>query len=289
MNRRDQQLSITVLCDNRALPGFGSEHGWAALVETGGRRVLLDTGSGSSFLPNADRAGVDLLSLDALVLSHGHYDHTGALAALLERTGPLDVFAHPAIFEQTFADRGDGVRQFIGMPLEREQYEQLGARFHLSPESVEVVPGVRTTGYVPRTVTGSVPAPHLLRTRDGVTGPEDFPDDLSLVLDADDGIVILTGCAHAALPNILARAAGIAPDRRIWALLGGTHLVASQPDEVRRLARYLAECGVVALGPSHCTGDASAAVLREAFPGRFLEIAAGRVIRVLPGGAVQVS
>ncbi|NSW56724.1 MAG: MBL fold metallo-hydrolase [Armatimonadetes bacterium] len=282
-------LRITVLCDNRARPGFGCEHGWAALVESAGRRVLLDTGSGPTLLPNADRAGVDLTTLDALVLSHGHYDHTGGLASLLERSGPLDVWAHPAAFDPTFADRGQGDARYIGMPLARAQYEALGARFHLSENPVEVAPGVRTTGFVPRSVTGSVPAPHLLRTRDELIGPDDFADDVSLVLSAGEGIFILTGCAHAGLRNILARAREIAPGAPVWAIVGGTHLVAEPVDEVRALARDLAAAGLSAIGASHCTGETSAQVLREAFPGRTLDIAAGVVLSVSPDGVIRIS
>ncbi|MBP8950909.1 MAG: MBL fold metallo-hydrolase [Armatimonadetes bacterium] len=289
MSEHAEVLRITILCDNRALPGFGSEHGWAALVESAGHRVLLDTGSGPTLLPNARQAGADLSTLDALVLSHGHYDHTGGLAALLEQSGPLDVWAHPAAFEPTFASGAEGDARYIGMPLARSEYEALGARFRLCHEPVEVAPGVRTTGFVPRSVTGSVPAPHLLRTRDDLTGPDDFVDDMSLVLSAGEGVFILTGCAHAGLRNILARAWEIAPGAPVWAIAGGTHLVAAPGDEVRELARDLAAAGVSAIGAAHCTGEASAQAMREAFSGRTLDIAAGLVLSVAANGLIRTS
>jgi 7,8-dihydropterin-6-yl-methyl-4-(beta-D-ribofuranosyl)aminobenzene 5'-phosphate synthase len=162
-------IRITVLCENSVgdIRGLG-EHGFSALIETSGGHYLFDTGGGHTILPNALAFGKDLKDVKKVCLSHGHYDHTGGLPLVLQRTGTIDVCAHPDIFLERIAvlKRGDEeIRRFVGLPYRRAYLEFLGARFVLESGFQDLDRGIFLTGEVPRR-TSKTPCPEERRIPD---------------------------------------------------------------------------------------------------------------------------
>ncbi|MEN6549491.1 MAG: MBL fold metallo-hydrolase [Armatimonadia bacterium] len=283
-------MRITILKENQAtrlglLPG----HGLAMLVETADTRVLLDTGPDDTILVNAAALGVPLTPLDAIVLSHGHYDHTGGLAAVLQVAGPVRVLAQPGVFGQTFSGREPGELRAIGMPLQREAYETLGARFELDELPVELGAVLMTTGHIPPLPLHPQRRVGLWRSREGVPYPDDFRDDCSLVARLRRGSAVITGCAHAGLLNILCKAQTIVPDRLPRIVLGGLHLGKAVDEEVREIASEAYSLGVRTLLPCHCTGERAVEVLQECFAGKVIPVGTGSVITIGAHGKVVVT
>lgn len=262
-------IRLTVLCDNsvvRPFPAVG-EHGFACLVEAGGRRLLFDTGQGQGLLVNARALGVDLMGLDGVVLSHGHYDHAGGLPGLLHCCGPVDVYLHPAAF-QPRSWLGPGSVRSIGIPWQKEALEALGARFLLVESATELFPGVLLTGSVARTTPFETGDAHLrLGLAPDQDAPRDeVPDDLSLVLTTGEGPVVLFGCAHAGLVNILRQVARLTGRPDIRLMLGGTHLGPATEDQFQATVAFLRQLEFGRLGLSHCTGLPRGAQLYQCFP-----------------------
>lgn len=281
-------LQITVLKENSAVcPAVEPGHGLSLLVEAGGKRFLLDTGPDATLLDNVAALGLSLSPLDAIVLSHGHYDHTGGLAAVLEQLGPTRVVAHPAVFDQTYV-RGDaGDTRHIGIPDDYDRYCERGARFEFSELPVDLGGGLLSTGHIPP-VHSRHPEPLLLRQGPSGLLPDDFRDDVSLVVGLADCAAVLTGCAHAGLLNIICKAQTImAQPPRV--ALGGLHLGAAEDDEVAAIAAEAYSLGLRTLLPCHCTGDHAVAVLRERFAGEVLAIGTGSVITIEAHGKVAVT
>ena len=196
---------LTILCENAVGIPFGvvGEHGFACLVETRSAAYLFDTGQGMGIVPNALALRKDLSEIDAVLISHGHYDHTGGLPAVLKLRGPVDVRAHPGIFARRVWTNG-AERRDVGIPYRRSYLESLGARFRLETGWVEAGPGVFLTGEVPRETPFEGGDPHMaLVAPDGSTRPDPLLDDLSMVVAADSGLVLVLGCAHAGMVNIL--------------------------------------------------------------------------------------
>lgn len=260
-------------------------HGFALLVRVPGGSFLLDTGDSAETWANADALGVDLTQAQALVLSHGHYDHTSGLPALIERVPGLRVMAHPLAFEPRWSTSG-GMHP-IGPPLTRAELEAAGARVECSAEPVEVVPGVRTTGEVPHVAGRGPSATHLLAEHDGMCVPDDFADDLSVLVDVGAATVVLTGCAHAGLLNIVARAEELA-GRSPVAIIGGTHLAGEPEPTIAEIADELHRRGVRTLVPMHCSGERGAALLARHFPDETLRAGAGSIITAESDGALTV-
>ena len=303
---KTDELAVTVLRDNLARPGLLGGHGLALLVRTTGSCLLLDTGDSAETWENADRLGVDLGEVSCLVLSHGHYDHTGGIEELLRRTGGMPIVAHPAVFEPRWAI--DAVRRYIGQPHSRAELEEMGARLQLSREPVEVAPGVLTTGEVPPTAQPTPVQGRLQVERDGRSRPDDFIDDLSLVVSLPGGSVVLTGCAHAGLINIVERCGTLAAteawrsgaeNRRdrcgagtaspVRAIIGGTHLMHSSEAEVAAIAGELRTRGVAHIAPLHCTGRTGREFLSRHFAGQVLLAQTGDTILAGADGSLTIA
>ncbi len=272
-------LRISILRDNEChTPGLKAGHGLAMLIETPETTFLLDTGDSPVTWENAEIMGCDLSKVQCVVLSHGHYDHTGGLEKLLKTVGGLPIIAHPGVFAPRYAVEPDGSRRDIGPPRTQEAYEALGAEFILSAEPVFIGPGLSTSGQVPRDA-GPVPSePRLMTEQDGELVPDSFDDDLSVVVQLPSGLIILTGCAHSGLRNIARQCVRASGCENLRAFIGGTHLMNSTDAEVREVARQLHLIGVDQIVPLHCTGRQGGALLERYFDGVTLHAGTGDTV-----------
>ena len=269
------EVSITTLSENTANIGFMAEWGISMLVEYDGQKVLFDTGLSTSAVHNAGLLGVNLAEVDRIVISHGHNDHTGGLRDVLKRSGPKEVIAHPAIWERKYVQRANEPERYAGIPFNRDELESLGASFKLDKKPVKLSEHMMTTGEVPMTTDYEQIDPFLYVKEDNKLRPETLADDLSLIVDADFGLVVILGCAHRGIVNILRHALKLTGKDNIYAVIGGTHLFRASPERLKKTATELQEMGVQKLGVSHCTGFASAAYLADKFDDRFFMNNAG--------------
>lgn len=286
--RSDAFVRLTVLCDDE--PGDGAleaAHGLSVLVETERCRVLLDTGPSAVTLHNAAVLGIDLAPLDAVVLSHGHYDHTGGLMAVLEAVGPVRVLANPAVFDETYARDDSGETRYIGIAHGRGDYEAAGARFEMLDVPMAATADLVTTGRVPPVRTACLKQTRLLRAGSHQLVPDDFRDELSLLALAQDWCLVLTGCAHAGLCNILYKAQTVSQGRAPRVVVGGLHLRAVPDACVVELAREAHSLGTRTLVPGHCTGAHAVQILQDEFAGDVVPMRTGMVIEVAGDGEVR--
>lgn len=257
-------LRITVLSTMLADEGVG-EWGFAALVEADGQTILFDTGAyPDTVLRNAREMKIDLSHVHRLVLSHFHGDHTGGLITLRKAVMAGDpaalavVDAGKGILEQRYTSAGKPIG---GMPAFYPAYQQLGGSVVEHDKPVELVPGVWLTGPVPRVHDEHnwSSGPRLMR--DGKLVDDPVSEDSSLVIRTADGLVILTGCGHAGIMNIVDQARAITGEQRITAIVGGLHLFERRDTELARTAAWLK--GVRYLLAAHCTGIEATFRLRE--------------------------
>lgn len=275
---------LTILCDNcthKPGPILG-EHGFACLIETEQGAFLFDAGQGLSILNNACCLGKDLSNLKCMILSHGHYDHGGGLEQVLRATGPIDIFAHPDIFQERYALDKTGHR-FVGLPYKKQWIESFGARFQFHREPVQVAPRLMLSGYISRATSFEKSDPNLVVPRQDGEGWATDPihDELALTIDTEKGLVVLTGCAHAGLINTLEhirRQAG--EERPIYAVIVGTHLAPATDEQFSRTLQSLEGFGIDHIGVCHCTGLKRASQLAGHFGERFFFADVGTVFEV---------
>jgi 7,8-dihydropterin-6-yl-methyl-4-(beta-D-ribofuranosyl)aminobenzene 5'-phosphate synthase len=269
------KCNITVLCENTApVPGLLGEHGFAAFVETPDTKILFDTGQGFTLVQNALRLQKDLRQVSQLVLSHGHFDHTGGLLAFLGLHGPCDIVAHPDVLSERFRWMAVGPGQeekpvSIGVPWREAYLTTRGARFKWQSDFTEIAPNIYVSGEVPRRTVFEAGDPKFVVRRDGQWASDPFLDDYSLVIKTPKGLVVLLGCAHAGLINILDHAIAKTGEERIRGILGGTHLGFCPPSQLEETMKALGGYHVEHLATSHCTGQGPIARLAAEFGKRF--------------------
>jgi 7,8-dihydropterin-6-yl-methyl-4-(beta-D-ribofuranosyl)aminobenzene 5'-phosphate synthase len=274
-------VRVTVLCENTVGRSNGTigEHGFSCFLETSAGNFLFDTGNGAGLLHNARLLGLDLATVQTIVLSHGHFDHAGGMEDALGATGPIEVVAHPEIFRERFW-QGQHERRSNGMPFSRLQLENLGARFRLQRELFTIAPGVHFSGEIPRITSFESGDPHLVvPEEEGTFAPDPFLDDASLLVETGKGLLLLLGCAHAGMVNIMHHAVA-STGLSIHAVLGGTHLAPADKLQVEGTLQALREFKVQKIGVSHCTGLPRAAQLSTEFPGRFFFASVGSVLEL---------
>lgn len=238
-------VKVTYLYDNTsAVAGTDASWGFSALVEAHGKRVLFDTGGNAGVLRhNVAVLGVDLGRLDALVLSHEHSDHTNGIPALGRRDG-LAAF-YPASANVT--------APFMNM---------------LQSAGMKALPVTGMTQIAPR-----IAVSHEIASA--------VASEVALVVDTDDGLVVLVGCAHPGSETMLAQIRE-RTGRPVLMLVGGFHMSLAGPEAISRTLADFKALGVRYVGPTHCTGNAAIAAARQAFGDGFVEGGVGTVVQAAP-------
>ena len=276
------ETTITVICENRAAvpAGVAGEYGFAALIEKNGEKILFDTGQGVALKSNAAALKADLSGVNQLVLSHGHFDHTGGLSQALMMSGGAEVIAHPDMFDSKYTQVpfGSETRQFyIGVPFRREFLESaLGASFSMTTDYTEIASGVWFSGEVPRETVFEKPDASLMVKREGRFVEDPLLDDASILVETDSGPVIVAGCAHAGIVNVMNHFREKSGHDSFHAVIGGTHLgFAEDEEQLLKTMDAFDRMQLDLVAVSHCTGNEAAAACYNRFREKFAFANAG--------------
>ena len=280
----ETRMRITILCENLVgrLVGSG-EHGFSVFIETHQGNFLFDTGNGHSIVANSLALDKDLKTIKRIILSHGHYDHSGGLPEVLKLKGKVDVHVHPDVFIDrihVFQEQGEEKKRFVGLPFKKSYLEFLGANFLFNEAFTEVEKKIFLTGEVPRGTAFEKPDLKLFSEKDGKLGRDTFADDQSLVMDTEKGLFLILGCAHSGLINIINHVVGKTGKERFHAILGGTHLDFLTPEQLEETIQVLKKMDIERIGASHCTGMRAAFRFHQEFGNRFFYGCVGTVLEV---------
>lgn len=259
-------VRVTILADNLVTGGKGclGEHGLCLFVEADDECFLLDVGQSGIAVGNAARLGCDISRAETIVISHGHYDHMGALPMVLQAFGPRKVIAHPDLLTPKYVrHRGRRPRE-AGVPFSAADLGALGAQLSLSAEPQPICRGATTTGVVPQLNDFEAIPAHFAIQRGQRMRRDDFAHDQGVVVRTPRGLVVLVGCSHRGIVNVLHRAMDITGIDRIAAVVGGLHLGGASQDRVSATVDALRALAIEHVVACHCTGFAASAKLAAA-------------------------
>ncbi len=247
-------MRLTVLVDNNTLIDqyYLAEPAVSYWVEADGRNILFDVGYSDIFITNAERLNIDVKSAHYLVLSHGHLDHTWGLEPYIALVGDMsrhiNLVAHPNVFERkTFEEYGD-----IGT---RKRKNEIARYFNLnlSTEPVWLTPNLCFLGQIPRNNDFEAQAPLGAIIEDDKKSPDFLIDDTALAYRSEAGLVIITGCSHSGICNIIEHAKTVTGQSTILDIVGGFHLLNAPKEVLADTIEYLKSCTMIDCHPCHCT------------------------------------
>ena len=235
-------VKITVIYDNNPMiKNLQPDWGFACLVEIGKNKILFDTGdNGTILMKNMGKLGIDPKSIDVVVLSHFHHDHTGGLKDFLEVNSKVKVF-YPQSFPKEIVD----------------VIKHSGAEAVPVSEFMEILPDVFTLGEI----KGIIP-------------------EQSLAVRSKKGVVVITGCAHPGIINILQKAESEFSDELIYHAIGGFHLHRLNEDEISEVIQKMFDMEILSVAPTHCSGSVARQMFKEVFDADYVEVGVGKVINI---------
>lgn len=276
------RFTATVLIDNTTeSEALKAEHGLSILITAeDGYRLLLDTGDTDAFLTNAETMGLDLNGLDSLVLSHGHFDHTGGLISLIEQKAPPkeiyfgSLFFAPRYRRELGRMRGISARiQEIDLMKRRLNYYMLNRSIcYPLHEGIWLV-----TGF-PSTNRFETPVKTMVRRVGGEYVVDDFSDEVAVVLEQENSLSIVSGCSHNGIVNICQRVSSYF-HRPVDTFIGGTHLMDADSARIRSTIKMLGLMRVQRVAACHCNGAEAAELFSKDLRG-YLPIHSGSVIEL---------
>lgn len=259
---KNSKVKITIIADNSVCSNkLIAEHGFSAFIEIDNRKILFDTAQ-KSILNNSKVLDIDLSQIDTLILSHGHYDHTGGISLLASNNDHFFVYAHKHVLKRRYT-RKNGEIKDISIP---EKDKSIIANFdqekvHLFEASCEIINNMYLLSNIP-----------FLNGRD--TGGEFFEDSQASIIDNIEdeisicfktakGLVILTGCCHRGFINTCEYAKKISGINNIFSVIGGLHLNAASDEKIGEICKYIQSENISKVNTFHCTGDAATDKLNQ--------------------------
>ena len=260
---------VTVLVDNVVgQPRLLGEHGLSIALRYGNTLVLFDTGEGEALARNAARLGIDLGEVEHIILSHGHYDHSGGLKVATEAAPKAPVWMHPQAKQARYAKANRDQMESISMP------ESVIDHLVRSDRDIRVT-AYPTVVFSGLRITGTIPRPELFAVDDGLfldtdaSAKDEVDDDQAIFFETKVGLVVLLGCAHSGVINTLSYISRLTKGAQIAAVIGGLHLFAASEEEIRRTVAFLKEQRLDLVVPGHCTGPKATFAFAQAFGSQF--------------------
>lgn len=271
-----EQVEVLILVDNAAsVPELATEHGLSMWLTVNGKRILFDTGMGMALPRNAAALNVDLSLTDAIVLSHGHFDHTGGMPHVFEQGATPRIFMHPDAVGIRYGSLQGPPAIAIGMRAEiAELLSKRASDMVETTKPTRITDRVWATGPIPRrTSFEDTGGPFFMDEDCHVKDP--ITDDQAIWIETAEGVVVLLGCAHSGVVNTLDYVAELSGATQFRKIIGGMHLLNASTERLEATIDALKRYQVGVMIPCHCTGETPMQALKERFPEAYAPGGAG--------------
>lgn len=274
-------MKITTLIENKLGEDqdLHNEHGLSIYIEVDNKNMLFDTGQSGSFIENAKDLNVDLKSLDYVAISHGHYDHSGGLEKLINHIKPkFELYVGEGFFNSKYSLREDGDYQFTGNPFNPNLLLDNNIPIHYVTKDITYLTDhlMIFTNFNRNDEFENTNETMFLKEGEDYIKDE-FLEEITLGIKTDKGLVVIVGCSHVGVVNIvdtIIERTGMP----IYALIGGTHLVKEDDEKINKVIDYLRTQEISLLGACHCTGKQGETMLQQQLEENFINNNTGDVL-----------
>ncbi len=248
-------IKIKTLLENSLSQNLAlkAEHGLSFFIEKDGKKILFDCSSGGAALYNAQKMNVNLQELDYIVVSHSHYDHAGGLPELINQGLRVPLYIGQHFWEEKYAYDGQQYT-YLGCGFNQESLLQKGIPIHTCEKITKVFEGCYLVTDFKRCYSFEIVPKRFVKKVDEEFIEDDFADEISMVLESDKGLVVIVGCSHPGILNMLTTILERF-SKPIYAVFGGSHLVEADEERIKKTQELMEIIGIRILGFNHCTGE----------------------------------
>ena len=265
-------LKITTLIENKLCNNsfLKAEHGLSIYIEADGLRILFDTGQTGKFIENAEKLNVDLKNIDYVFMSHGHYDHTGGFEKFVEQFGSkFKLLVGENFFDEKYKTANGDNLVFIGNSFDKSYLDKKEINVkYVSENVVNISENIMVFTNFKKDKKYSNFNDTMFIKKNDEYEIDNFTDEIALGIKTKQGLVVIVGCSHVGVINILDTISE-RTEMNIYGVIGGTHLVSANEEKIHNASSYLEEKNVELIGVSHCTGDMAEKILKEKFQEKF--------------------
>jgi len=276
-------LKITTLIEDTPSNNLNlyNEHGLSFYIEFGKVKILFDTGKSGDFIKNAEKLNIDLSNLNYVMLSHGHYDHSGGFEKFVNKVKtPYKLIVGKTFFNNKYKSTEEGVYKYIGNSFDEEYIQQNNIIIKYIEEDVFFIEeDIMIFSNFKRVNDFEVIGEKFKIKKGENYVLDDFSDEIVLAVKSHKGLIVIAGCSHVGIVNILEsiiERTGLP----IYGVIGGTHLIDADEERTDNTINFLREKNIQFLGISHCTGEKAVEEIKKQFGKRYLYNNTGNIIEI---------
>ena len=277
------ELQITTLIEDTGdeQGQYLCEHGLSMYIEFDGKNILFDTGQTGDAVKNAEKIGKSLQGVDTMIISHGHYDHSGGVKKFIGKMEQnIDMFIGKEFFRQKYKQNENGEYYYRGNDFTEEELKDYNIKLNKIEEDVTYISDkiIILKNFKKYNDYEIIPSKFVVK-ENGEYVQDQFPEELALGLITLKGLVIITGCSHAGIINII-KTGSERIHIPIYEVIGGTHLIGANDERIDQTIIEMKNMGIKKIAVSHCTGDEAVNRIEEEFKSGFVHNNTGNVIRI---------
>lgn len=276
-------MKITTLIENQAGEdeNLHTEHGLSVYVEVDGKHILFDTGQSGNFIDNAKELNIDLKKLDYVIISHGHYDHSGGFERLVKEINPnIKLYIGNGFFNKKYSLISEDNYEYIGNPFDESFLkEKKIPTEYINQDVINITENLSIFTNFNRKKEFENTNQDMYLKENGKYKKDIFLDEISMGIKTDKGLFVIVGCSHVGIVNILDTIIQ-RTNMDIYALIGGTHLIKEDDEKINKTIEYIKEKNIKLVGACHCTGKQGLTMLSQQLEENFINNNTGDTLKI---------